>query len=213
MKKSMIVSSLLLVGFIMGGHQAFAATSDTKTQSATVSLTESTDPNSLLQITSASDLNFGAQAIGVSDMKFTDANSPSIVITDIRGEAPGWNVSVSLGEFTDSTNNQTLTGVQLFYPTVSMTTTSTAISVDDRRPSTIATDSSFSDSTIKGLLLDSQASPTSKTLINAAAKKGNGQWTATYDTSNKVELLVPAGNLAGNYSANLTYTLADGPAS
>lgn len=212
MKKIVIASTLLLAALIVSGNQASAEAADTKEQKATVNLTENTDPStSLLEITNASDLNFGSQAIGVNDMNFTDANSPSITITDIRGDAPGWNLSVSLGEFKDASANRTLKGVRLFYPAVTMTTNAT-VAVADRTPAAIATDTSFSDTSIKGVLVDAAATPSAKTLVNAAAGKGNGQWTATYDATNKAELNVPAGNLAGNYVAALTYTLTDGPA-
>lgn len=214
MKKLVIASTLLMAALVVSGTQASAETADTKAQKAAVTLTENTDPStSLLEITSASDLNFGSQAIGVNDMNFTDTNSPSVVITDIRGDAPGWNLTVSLGEFKDTTadSNRTLKGARLFYPAVTMTTNAT-VAVADRTPAATATDSSFSDSAVKGVLLDSAATPSAKTLMTAAANKGNGQWTATYDTANKVELNVPAGNLAGSYEAALTYTLTDGPA-
>lgn len=211
MKKRVIASTLFMAALVVSSNQASAETADTKTQKATVTLTENTDPStSLLEITSASDLNFGSQAIGVNDMNFTDENSPSLVITDIRGDAPGWNVTVSLGEFKTKDTNRTLKGVRLFYPAVTMTTNAT-VAVADRTPAATATDSSFSDSSIKGVLVDASATPSAKTLINAAAAKGNGQWTATYDASNKVELNVPAGNLAGSYEAALTYALTDGP--
>lgn len=213
MKKIMLSSSLLLLGFFIGGHHVLATTATTD-KKASVSLTESTEPNaSLLEITSASDLNFGSQAIGVDNMIFKDVNSPSITLTDIRGDAPGWNISVSLGEFKTASGNKTLKGVKLFYPYVLMTTTEGAIAVAERQPETIATDSSFDDESVKGVLIESLETPTAKTLMNAISGKGNGQWTANYIDKNQIELYVPTGNLAGDYTASLTYTLTDGPIS
>lgn len=212
MKKGFVISTLVLASLVVGGTAASAEVADTKDQKATVKLTENTDPStSLLEITSASDLNFGSKAIGINDMNFTDdsATAPSIVVTDIRGNAPGWNLTVSLGEFKDASTSRTLKGVRLFYPTVTMSTNAT-VAVTERTPETLATDASFSDSSVKGILVDAAATPSAKTLINAAAGKGNGQWTATYDTA-KAELNVPAGNLAGTYVADLTYTLNDAP--
>lgn len=209
MKKIVVASTLLLAALIFSSNQASAEVADTKKPKATVTLTEAT--TSLLEITNSSDLDFGSQAIGVNDMNFTDTNSPIITVTDIRGNASGWNLSVSLGEFKDSTAKRTLKGVRLFYPTVTMTTNAT-VSVDERTPEALAKDKSFSDESVNGILVDAAETPSAKTLINSVAGKGNGQWTATYDTTNKIELNVPAGNLSGNYEAALTYTLTDGPA-
>lgn len=205
MKKVMLMS-VLMCGLVITttiGHAEEAS------REASVNLTESDEASGLLKITEASELNFGSQEIGIEDMLFKDESGPKLVITDLHGNAPGWHVSVALGEFEDEVQGLALKGVKLFYPTVSMTTNAT-VNVTERMPATTASNDSFSKEA-KGLVIDAAAESAGKVLVNAAVGKGNGQWTATYDAGNEVELLVPSGNLAGNYVADLTYTLTDGP--
>ena len=47
-------------------------------------------------------------------------------------------------------------------------------------------------------------------ILGANADKGIGKFTAAY-TNDNVQLLVPAGNSAGSYSATLTWTLGNAP--
>lgn len=213
MKKIILISTILLGIILASSDSVFAEVVDTKVQQAQLELTENDDPSvSKLSITQVSNLDFGKQGIGITEMKFTASNVSVIQVTDIRGDAPGWTLSVSLGEFKTSQaeDANTLRGVELFYPSTVMTTTSGAIDPQDRTPESISTDSAFSADTIKGVVVSSSATPNSKTLFNASKLQGNGQWTANYGVG-KVELKVPSGNLAGAYSADLTYTLADGP--
>lgn len=210
MKKIWFCCTLLLSTLIIG-ETVLAVDMEPKTQKATVNLIENTDPSvSLLEITKASDLNFGSKAIGITDMTLTEEQSPNLVITDIRGDAPGWSLSVSLGKFKDSSNSRVLKGVQLFYPAITLTTNAT-VDVAERTPETLSTDESFEDSFVKGLRINSSDTPSNKVLIKSVSGKGNGQWTGTYDATHKLELNIPAGNLAGNYESSLTYTLTDGP--
>lgn len=220
MKKIILVSALLLGAILVSTNPVHAEETVTSTQAKTASVELTTsETDSLLTITSASDLDFGSKAISTEDLKFTENNQPTLVVQDIRGEAVGWRVAASLGEFaqTNAAEGATakkLKGVQLFYPKPAFSTGSTAINAD-QAPVGIetASETSFADATVTGVLLDASATPTSKVIINAAKGKGNGLWTATYGsgTDNKIELKIPAGNLAGKYQATLTYTLTDAP--
>lgn len=67
---------------------------------------------------------------------------------------------------------------------------------------------------------NSSAAPaTSKVVVNndaqnimsAAANTGLGTWADEMDTAN-VSLKVPSGNLVGDYTATLVWTLSDAPA-
>lgn len=204
--------SIVLGSFlILGSSVSLAATADTMTKKAELTLSESTNPNKLA-ITDSSDLNFGSKEIGLTDMLFTSQDAATIQVTDIRGDAPGWNLSLSLGEFTTSGSGTALTlkGVKLFYPAATMTTSAGAVNADNRVPTTLEPDSAFSSSDTKGVIIESSSTPSSKVLFNATEAHGNGQWTANY-TAGQIELNVPSGNLAGDYSADLVYTLADTP--
>lgn len=204
--------SIVLGSFlILGSSVSLAATADTMTKKAELTLSESTNPNKLA-ITDSSDLNFGSKEIGLTDMLFTSQDAATIQVTDIRGGAPGWNLSLSLGEFTTSGSGTALTlkGVKLFYPAATMTTSAGAVNADSRVPTTLEPDSAFSSSDTKGVIIESSSTPSSKVLFNATEAHGNGQWTANY-TAGQIELNVPSGNLAGDYSADLVYTLADTP--
>lgn len=207
--KKFVLAGLFITALLTYAVPAQAA-DDIENKEASVTLTEETDPNELLKITNASDLNFGSKSIGVDDLFFTDDNNPEITITDIRGNAPGWKLLVGLGEFVDAATNRKLLGAQLFYPAVTMTTNST-IDVSTRMPVTSSSDQSFSNAGVNGLVVPASATPAPQVLINAPAGKGNGRWSAIYDSNNKIELNVPAGNLAGNYVADLVYTLSDTP--
>lgn len=219
MKKILLSSAVILGAVAFGANTANATSEDTK-KTGSVELT-TVDPSEALKITEASSLDFGSKQITTGDLNFTEDNAPKLTVQDIRGAANGWNVQVALGEFeqTNAANGVTpltLKGVKMFYPAPVFTTVETAINTD-AAPSGIqnSTDVSFTKPAVTGVMLNSSATPSSKVLINASEGKGNGLWTATYgaDTSDKIELQVPAGNSAGQYEAELTYTLVDAPAS
>lgn len=203
MLTSLLLCSVFLVNATYGQAQVLP-------KEASVNLIEDPDDPSLLKISEASDLVFGSKAIGIEAIIFVETNVPKMTITDIRGEAPGWNLTVSLGEFLDVSNNRILKGTKLFYPDVTMTTNGT-VNVAERTPETTNTDSSFKAGNVKGLVLDSSSIASPKVLFDASVGQGNGLWSATYNDASQIELLVPAGNLSGEYTATLTYTLGDTP--
>lgn len=212
MKKLLLFNVLISSMMFLNDKEAFAAEIG-ESKKASVILTQDESPGAnLLSITQASNLNFGSKSITLDDLIFKTTEASTIQITDLRGSAPGWRLSVSLGEFT-STDNKKLSGVQMFYPSANFSTVEGAVNSDIRKPVSVtnSSDISFTDPNVKGVLLSASSTPSSQVLINAANEKGNGQWTATYALDNSIELKVPSGNFAGAYSANLTYTLTDGP--
>ncbi len=223
MKKVLLTSAIVLGSLVATASAVSAAevdTTDGKTSS--VGLTQGDDTDGLLTITDASSLNFGSKEIGTTALNFTEDNAPTLTVQDIRGEADGWNVAVSLGDFEEVdalgapvASGKKLKGVRLFYPAPVLTTTATAINADKKPVGiTNAADVSFTDEAVTGVMVSAEAVPSSKVLINAAKGDGNGLWTATYGETAadaKIELQVPEGNLAGLYQADLTYTLSDAP--
>ncbi len=227
MKKVLLTSAIVLGSLVATASAVSAAevVDTTEGKTSSVGLTQGDDADGLLNITKASSLNFGSKEIEDTALNFTEDNAPMLTVKDIRGEADGWNVAVSLGEFTEVdaqgdpvVSGKKLKGVKLFYPAPVITTTSTAIN-PDKAPVGItnADDVNFTDKSVTGVIVTADEVPSNKVLINAAKGFGNGVWTATYGgthegvVSPKIELQVPDGNLAGLYQADLTYTLSDGP--
>lgn len=163
-------------------------------------------PLETLKITNASELIFDDATISEGDVVTITTDASSISIQELSGNAPGWRLSAELGQFT-STGSKVINGAQLFYPTVVPTTT-TLGDVSNILPQSEATDTAFTGEN-KGEIIDSEAG--AKTIVTASEGKGYGSWTMTYDEANKIQLKIPTGHLAGNYIADLTYTLTDGP--
>ncbi len=210
MKKTTVLfsSGVLLWLSAMLPLTSQAAVTDEKEAEASFALT--TPEKDILKITQADDLTFGSTTLKVDAIDAVTTADTEITIVELSGEAPGWTLTATLGDFKDKTTpTKTLVGAQLFYPEVTPTTNAVAGSPAALAlPVAINTEDSFTGA-LKGQIVSAGGSAT--TIFGAAATKGYGQWTLPYKDANKVQLHVPEGQLIGDYEAKLTYTLKDTP--
>lgn len=132
--------------------------------------------------------------------------NPYVQVTDLREENSGWNVTAQITDF-KTTAGKVLTGAVLTMPTG---TTHLAGDKDDATTNPKPT--------TKSIALNG----TSQAFMSAEKSAGIGTWmdymfennnTAVDDATDKnaTSLYIPQGNSAGDYSADLTWTLSDAP--
>lgn len=199
MKKSVLVNSIVLgvigVSGVVGGS-VFADDTQTQTTNATAALTQpGTTPGGSdnLKLESAPTFDFGSQELSGTGNTFNEAATVTgdLTVNNI-GNTSGWNVTVARSEFLDGSTTLKGADLKLEQGTVSATSsdnTSTA-------PTTMLAD-----------LKNTSAAP----VFTAAAGNGIGEWKDVFAVSN-ASLYAPAGNVAGNYTASLTWTLTNAPA-
>jgi hypothetical protein len=151
-------------------------------------------------------------------------NSMQLIVRN-PGFDSGWQVTVTAGEFTRNSDQRVLKGAVLTVGNkAAVDSDNTATSDSDKagqitgaddqdpndKPSSPISDNSNGDNSNFTLPLskDSAATP----IFSAAANKnqGVGTWTLNFGSGN-VSLDIPAGNVVGDYSADLTWTLANAP--
>lgn len=123
--------------------------------------------------------------------------------TDVKVQNPaledGWNVSVKVGNFTETDGSTLLKGAQMSFDKGTLTPEYGSIADDPNLPSTSA------------ITLNDK----SQIIMSAAAKAGIGtfNYDLTKDASNEmaITLNVPSNNTAGTYTAPLTWTLTNDP--
>ena len=150
-----------------------------------------------LRIDYMSKIDFGKQTISGKTETYT-AEKPALTtevqVSDLRGTGAGWNLQVSYDTekpgFTSE--DKTLSGAELTLPS------GTAKSVADNKATPPATS-------------EVVVNDAAQNIMTAAANTGLGTWADEMDTAN-VSLKVPSGNLVGDYTATLVWTLSDAPA-
>ncbi|GEO70230.1 WxL domain-containing protein [Levilactobacillus acidifarinae] len=180
------------------------AETGTKSTSATVTLNagpvDPTDPGNAggIKLVSAPTLNFNALELdGASAQTSTLDKVDPVVITN-PGVATGWNVTVANTAFATEAN-----GAGDIIKAGSMVLTSstpTTSNTDNTDATNVPTPSNVSLNT-----QGTEAVP----VATAAAKSGLGTWNVNYS---KADLTVPANNVAGTYTSDLTWTLTNAPA-
>lgn len=126
----------------------------------------------------------------------TISKNPNIQVTDSRGTGKGWALQVKSSEFIDQEDaTKTLAGAEIHLPTGTLKT-------DDNNVSLIPE--------VKEIVLGTKDAEV-QTMITAGEKAGLGSWVNTLDAE-KVELVVPAGNLTGDYISTVNWSLLDAPA-
>lgn len=171
---------------------AMAADTDTQSTQAQVKLSQdTTDPGkNAITLDEAPGVDFGSQTINNATTTYdADSVSDSIKVTN-PGNTEGWSVAVSGTDFMDSA--KTLKGAVLSFKAADVSADDTANVSAHPTSSQIDVNSS------------------NQTILGANADEGIGKFTAGY-TKENVQLLVPAGNSAGSYSATLTWTLGNAP--
>jgi hypothetical protein len=198
MKKNIFAitaAAALVLNIAATSVTTFAATN--QSTDAKASLTDTDDKGNKNEITldSAPEINFGSQQITATGNKFTQADTitSNIQVTN-PGVDSGWNVTLAASDFTSAT------GATLKGATFKLDAGAASI---NNTNSAAATPAAYTNVT------GSNAS----TVVFSAADSTQGVG-INYDTNDKstASLDIPAGNVAGDYTANLTWTLADTPA-
>ncbi|MDT2596755.1 WxL domain-containing protein [Enterococcus dongliensis] len=151
-----------------------------------------------LRIDYISNIDFGKQTIAATNKTYTAVKPNNKVlaqVTDLRGSGAGWILQVNYdgtNGFVDDT--KILKGAVLSLPAGEAATTTDNVSSDQP-------------ATTNALEVNNSA----QTIMSATANTGLGVWGDKMDPA-AVKLAVPAGNLAGNYTATLVWTLSDAPA-
>lgn len=150
-----------------------------------------------LRIDYISNIDFGTQTISGKTETYIAEKPASLTesqVSDLRGTGAGWHLQVNYDTekpgFTSE--DKTLSGAELTLPS------GTAKSVADNKATPPATS-------------EVVVNDAAQNIMTAAANTGLGTWTDEMDTAN-VSLKVPSGNLVGDYTATLVWTLSDAPA-
>ncbi|KRM55836.1 WxL domain-containing protein [Lacticaseibacillus sharpeae] len=183
------VAAAAIVLGITGNTQS--AKADTTTH-ATVTFTLPED--SKIEITSMPNIDFGSEQVNTSGQDIQAKNIDAPLSIDNPGFATGWHVDVAASNFTTSDKSVSLAGAAIKFTngSVKATAAGNVSTVPTVQPTTV------------------QAGSDSQTLVNAAAGTGVG----AYDTSfanTEVSLDIPSGNVAADYTSDLTWTLANTP--
>lgn len=149
-----------------------------------------------LRIDYISNIDFGTQTISGKTETYIAEKPASLTesqVSDLRGTGAGWHLQVNYDTekpgFTSE--DKTLSGAELTLPS------GTAKSVADNKATPPATS-------------EVVVNDAAQNIMTAAANTGLGTWADEMDTAN-VSLKVPSGNLVGDYTATLVWTLSDAP--
>ncbi|WP_125710833.1 WxL domain-containing protein [Lacticaseibacillus porcinae] len=188
MFKQIITAALAIVTTAVVGGQAVHAdvTSDTAaTTKGSITLTT----GGAITLNQAPDLDFGQKPISTTATTYTTKGSAPIQVTN-PGFTSGWSVSVAASKFT--TGKYDLKGAEL---TVNVKN----IAAADGSNTSASPDAPHNAIEPGGSAVN---------VFSAATDAGVGVWNNSWDT---VILAVPAGNVAGDYKSELTWTLSDAP--
>lgn len=192
MKKSLALAAVLGVATLLATPVVgnAAAVTDGGTTTAKVGLTEDPD-NNTVKLTNAPNVDFGSDAIGAKELNLPAMTVDDPITVENPGLADGWTVQVAGTSFVNGST--TLKGAKFNF-------TKGAITSEDPN-------NQSGDPTGK----DVKVSDDATTIFSADKGAGIGTWSSTYATSN-VTLDIPAGNVAGDYTSTLTWTLVNTPA-
>ncbi|PEH49554.1 WxL domain-containing protein [Enterococcus faecium] len=150
-----------------------------------------------LRIDYISNIDFGSQTISGKTETY-HAQAPATMteaqVSDLRGTGAGWNLQVSYDAETTGFKDgkKILNGAELTLPAGTPIATAGNQSQAPSANSVTVNDSA-------------------QNIMTAASSTGLGTWADKMTTAN-VNLKVPSGNLTGNYTATLVWTLTDAPA-
>jgi hypothetical protein len=222
MKKTVLAAVLFSV-MLIGGTVAVHADSDTNGKSTAKIGLKQQDPDQpvgpidpidpddtpdnsntptgntgVLRIDYISNIDFGTQTIS-GKLETYKASEPTLrteaQVSDLRGTGAGWHLQVNYDTEKPgfvAADNQVLKGAELTLPVGSATSTA---------------DNQSTAPTVNTLTVGNDA----QNIMNAESMTGLGTWADEMDTSN-VTLKVPSGNVQGDYTATLVWTLTDAPA-
>ncbi|MBL3530465.1 WxL domain-containing protein [Companilactobacillus zhachilii] len=197
LKNSLLVGAAFLgLGSLgLGGYVAKAAT--TPTSSTTPATASATLTPGTITIKSAPSISFGTVDSSADDTSYAStAFSNSLQVAN-PGEPTGWTVSLSDTPFTDgTTGGATLKGASL--------------SLDDSDATPVKADDADNVSTAPKFTSSATISSAPVTILDAAAGEGVGSFTTSYNGGDAT-LKVPAGNIGGSYTSQLSWTLTNAP--
>lgn len=154
-----------------------------------------TENTGLLTIDYVSSLSFGLNDLSSTAQTYTtNTDRPHVQVTDVRGSGQGWTLQVSATAFTEEVDEETtreLKGAAITLPGGEIQTT---LGNPSTNPNTY----------------EVELNTTAQTIMDAEVDAGMGTWASKFNTDG-VELYVPAGNYAGDYTAELTWTLSNAP--
>lgn len=227
MKINTLLKGTLLSGLLLGPLVSTTVNAeDVQTSNAQIEFTEPTDSPTILdpsdptedapvqtpeeddQVTGStgpltidyvSNLNFGTHEVDVAEATYQAENAlPYVQVSDRRGTAAGWNLTVQASNFT-SAGTDTLPGSYL-----------TLSNGDARSRLTGITAPVISNPIVV------ETAGAAVQVANAPAGSGMGSWLSVWEgtegANDNVELTVPqAAASVGTHTSTLTWTLADAP--
>ncbi|MBC1501308.1 WxL domain-containing protein [Listeria weihenstephanensis] len=148
-----------------------------------------------LTIDFLSNVDFGEQKISNSTETYKAKNAnPYVQVTDKRGTGAGWTLTATASNFSDGA--KVLKGAQM-----SLNNGQVRTRADNQSAAPVVADVTLNGAT--------------QTIFSASEDAGMGTWLDVYagtDGANEnVTLRVPSGNLAGEYTSTITWTLEDSP--
>lgn len=200
---SIAAMALMSSTAVLGQGVSAATINDTKdggNSTATATLTkpdEGTDAANI-KLTSVPDITFGEHVITGSALTIDSAETIKDKITVINpGQDEGWSVSVRTAGFVGTSpevNGKSLRGAVLSFDAGTISTESPAAVTENEKP------------------VGNQLSVNEKDAIitGAKAKQGYGTWYHDHAVS-EVHLSIPSANVAGDYKADLIWTLGNAP--
>ncbi|WP_125767142.1 WxL domain-containing protein [Lapidilactobacillus wuchangensis] len=193
--KLVLAAATALLGFFaVSGVNAQAAdiTNNTGDTTATVGLTSDSDDDKI-SLTKAPVFDFGSQQIGSQPLTLQAETVTDPITVENPGLGTGWNVTVTGSDFLNGSTK--LNGAKLVL--------NGEVAAEDSENQSVAP-------TTKPIIVNDQA----QNIFTATANNGIGGWLNNFDTDydhQRAVLKIPAGNVAGTYVSNLTWTLTDAP--
>lgn len=205
MKKTILVSVVAAAAFAataaFSANSVSAADTDTsKGTTGTIGLTDAKDTdgnNATVTLDSAPDISFGTQSVSTTAQTYYASAMKTPVQVTNPGINSGWTAQVSATAF-NGDNGTSLKGAELNL----VSTDATA--ADGSNESTAPTTASVT-----------KLGAANQTIMSAKdGSEGVGVWqdalsSDSTDPTKGTNLYVPAGNVAGSYKAELTWTMVD----
>jgi hypothetical protein len=189
-----LMISAIATGFAFAGAHTASAADNEQTSTAKVSLSLPSD--AAVGIKSAPDLDFGSQAVSTQQTTMKVAQKPEALVVSNPGLTSTWSVKVSASNFTKAGSTRTIQGAQIVMG-------NGAVSAEnDNNVSTKPTAASDVTVDAGGSAVD--------VLSSAADGSSVGNFADAF-SADEVQLIVPAGNVTGDYAASLTWELSSTP--
>lgn len=217
MKKFTLVSLVAAAAFAttaaFSASNVFAADTtknDAPTTTGTIGLNATTDgqpsngSNDLpVELKSAPSVDFGNKTLNTAADSYTAETVSAPIEVLNPGIATPWTVSAEATEFTDSTTNTVLKGAVL-----TMSNPDVSINNGKATQSAAANANTLTFPTTAAITAFSSAATVKDEATGETKTQGVGTNDATFSKEN-VKLDVPAGNVQGSYTSNITWTLTN----